>query len=316
MKEKIVISPLLMTGLMLLSPVLAGAQTLLYSENFATTNSWGRDDLLGTPQTQWYGVRDGATTNNAAAETFENWYAYNGYWPAPALNNSPAESGDLGVFVFTINSVFKVVFYTREYTGISAEDIGTVSWDMVSRGTGGSYNVLLKVAGEWYTPAATFSMPTALLWTHYSVDIPAASWVRLDGLDPEDNSTLEPATVLIRADGTPVGALPSGPVQAFGILLDSMLNNNTAIDNYRIYSAGAVTAPVAVGMAVAGDAAEVSIDSEADQYYQLQVSTDGMATWSDLGYPQPGTGGTLVLADPAGKPASGSNVFYRVVVAL
>lgn len=73
---------------------------------------------------------------------------------------------------------------------------------------------------------------------------------------------------------------------------------------------------VALGMAVAGDAAEVSIDSEVDQYYQLQVSTDDMASWSDLGYPQPGTGGALVLADPAGKPASGDSVFYRVVIAL
>jgi hypothetical protein len=302
--------------MLLFVPIVAESQDLLYSENFATTSSWGRDEALGTPQTQWFGLRDGSTTNNDAAETFENWYAYNGYWAGPALNNSPAEPGDLGVFVFTISSVFRVVYFTREYSGISAEEIGTISWDMVSRGTGGAFNVILKVDGNWYTPASTFSLPTALLWTHFSVSLSSATWIRMDGMDPEGNSALEPASVIDRTGGTGVGALPAGPVQAFGIHFDNMTNGNVAIDNYRIYSEGDVAAPVAVGMAVAGEAAEISINSEAGHYYQLQVSVNDMASWDDLGYPQPGNGGTLILSDPAGKPASGEAVFYRVVVAL
>lgn len=294
----------------------------LYAENFGTNNSYGRDYALGTPETQWFGIRSGNENNNLAAESYESYLQYDGFWAGPAVNNSPVvvttpEPADQsrGVFYFTTVNVYNVTFFTREYTGINAEDIGWISWDMLARGTGdGDFNILLKIGGNWYTPDSGFSISAPDLWTHFSVDLSTVTWVLMDGMDPENNSAEKLSYIPFRIEGTTPVSLPTGTVEAFGILLDNMTGGRLVMDNYKIFTPGALLESVQVGMAIAGAAAEVSVESSVEgRYYQAQVSTDGMATWNNIGNAQPGNGGTLILALDGGAPLSGEKVFYRVV---
>jgi len=75
---------------------------------------------------------------------------------------------------------------------------------------------------------------------------------------------------------------------------------------------GQVVAPVGVVVGFNGNDVELTFESKSGTNYQILVSTDNMASFVPYGTAKAGTGSSMTMTHPNGKPAAGDKIFYQI----
>ncbi|MCC5842506.1 MAG: PEP-CTERM sorting domain-containing protein [Opitutales bacterium] len=235
-----------------------GAQSILYLENFNTTEGFQRP----SQNTGWQASRGGGLDNsggpNALGEVggADDPIPYNNQSvlgnPA-GVNNNPIPGATYGHGFWSPTAIFNVAFATQEFGGFNSSEIQSISWDMLINGTSGTQimRAMIQVGGSasdtdnWYVSNPVLSINVAARNQEWHRDVIQASgdWIRMPSYNfatgafqwPSSSSDKTEADFAAYADYTFfLGALPEGTVHGFGLFVDNRAGGNMRIDNYTI----------------------------------------------------------------------------------
>lgn len=245
---------------------------------------------------------------------------------ATAVGNNPVAGGtEMGSPFTPFDGGTSKFMYTLEVgsLGLTVADVKTFQMDLRKRDAANRVWFGILVNNKWYFTQNTL-VPTlddgVDPQDYYRYRVPADKMVEINqvwdgatGWGVERNP-LNPENVV-----GPANLTGSESIDGFALLFTTNIAElgNMYIDNVGLTDEAmpAEYIPdVVLELSGAADL-DVSFNSVVGVNYQLERSTDGMATWEFAGDPVEATSAAMTFSELGAQPLAGEKVFYRVSVA-